>query len=724
MNKISVNFENCYGIRKLKYTFDFSQKRTFAIYSPNGVMKTSFAKTFKDICNGNDTHDLIFPERKSKRIVKDESNNDLKDKNVFVIEPYNETYKSGKVSTLLVNAKLKNQYEKIHIEIDNKKEALLKELKPLSGIKANIEEVISEVFTRIPSGFFTAITRIESEVFDDSPPAFEGIVYKRIFTDKVEKFLSSKDIRLKLQEYMNKYDNIIDSSTYFKKGIFNHNNASVIAKNLKENGFFKAKHSISLNDKSKKFEITTEKELEEVIEKEKQSILNNPELLNTFNEIDKKLNANKELRDFREYLIQNMVILPELLNLEAFKEKLWINYLKIKSDFYKNLLDEYKSGKKEIEDIIQQAKKEITAWSNVIEIFNERFSVPFKLSIGNQDQVILNDKAPIVKFQFFDNDDSRAVEENELLAVLSSGEKRALYLLNIVFEVQARKNESIETLFIIDDIADSFDYKNKYAIIEYLEEISEFDTFYQIILSHNYDFFRTISSRLDMGRKNKLNTERSDKEVKLIEEKYQNNPFTTWKDHLDTKMPMLIASIPFVRNLAEYSGEDTSFQKLTSLLHYKENSSGIKMTDLQSLLKRILKDKPSLSLPNPSKRVLDVIFETAEEILNDSSEVIDLENKIVLAISIRLKTEMFIVKKISDDSYWKSITKNQSFVLYEKFKEKFPSEESEIKILEQVNLMTPENIHVNSFMYEPILDMANVHLKTLYEKINNLYSKE
>jgi hypothetical protein len=34
--------------------------------------------------------------------------------------------------------------------------------------------------------------------------------------------------------------------------------------------------------------------------------------------------------------------------------------------------------------------------------------------------------------------------------------------------------------------------------------------------------------------------------------------------------------------------------------------------------------------------------------------------------------------------------------------------------------MTPENIHVNSFMYEPILDMSNIHLKSLYEKINNL----
>lgn len=29
-------------------------------------------------------------------------------------------------------------------------------------------------------------------------------------------------------------------------------------------------------------------------------------------------------------------------------------------------------------------------------------------------------------------------------------------------------------------------------------------------------------------------------------------------------------------------------------------------------------------------------------------------------------------------------------------------------------MMTPENIHLNSFMYEPILDMSYDHLKKLY----------
>lgn len=57
------------------------------------------------------------------------------------------------------------------------------------------------------------------------------------------------------------------------------------------------------------------------------------------------------------------------------------------------------------------------------------------------------------------------------------------------------------------------------------------------------------------------------------------------------------------------------------------------------------------------------------------------------------------------------------------YKEKFPSETENIKLLKQVNLMTPENIHLNSFMYEPILDMGIDELQNLYTKISNLNQK-
>ena len=86
-----------------------------------------------------------------------------------------------------------------------------------------------------------------------------------------------------------------------------------------------------------------------------------------------------------------------------------------------------------------------------------------------------------------DGDGSAPVEHDKLVETLSQGEKKALYILNIIFEVEVRRQQRRETLFVIDDIADSFDYKNKYAIIQYLQDISEDALFKQIILTHNFD---------------------------------------------------------------------------------------------------------------------------------------------------------------------------------------------------------------------------------------------
>ena len=51
------------------------------------------------------------------------------------------------------------------------------------------------------------------------------------------------------------------------------------------------------------------------------------------------------------------------------------------------------------------------------------------------------------------------------------------------------------------------------------------------------------------------------------------------------------------------------------------------------------------------------------------------------------------------------------------------AEDDKIKLLEQVNLMTPENIHFNSFMYEPILDMSDEHLRQLYVNLDEMLSE-
>ena len=44
--KIRFDFENCFGIRRLQKEIDFKDKQSVAIiYAPNGMMKSSFAKT-------------------------------------------------------------------------------------------------------------------------------------------------------------------------------------------------------------------------------------------------------------------------------------------------------------------------------------------------------------------------------------------------------------------------------------------------------------------------------------------------------------------------------------------------------------------------------------------------------------------------------------------------------------------------------------------------------
>ena len=65
---LSLKLENCYGIRKLEVELEFKHKG-YAIYAPNGVMKTSFAKTMMDLSQGNKPIDLAFPERNSIFVV-------------------------------------------------------------------------------------------------------------------------------------------------------------------------------------------------------------------------------------------------------------------------------------------------------------------------------------------------------------------------------------------------------------------------------------------------------------------------------------------------------------------------------------------------------------------------------------------------------------------------------------------------------------------------------
>jgi hypothetical protein len=78
--------------------------------------------------------------------------------------------------------------------------------------------------------------------------------------------------------------------------------------------------------------------------------------------------------------------------------------------------------------------------------------------------------------------------------------------------------------------------------------------------------------------------------------------------------------------------------------------------------------------------------------------------------------------KVSDKTV---IAGSQTGKLFQRYKDEFKQDQTHqevIKILESVNIMTPESIHLNSFMYEPILDMGIDELKSLHDKVCGLMS--
>ena len=724
MNKLNVDLENCYGIKKLQTQFDFSQQKAYAIYAPNGAMKSSLAQTFRDIADSLPSKDRIFPARVCSRKITDENNVDLPKESVYVIRPYEDEDISHteKTSTLLVDSKLRREYEELYIEIDKSKEIFLKALKKQSGSKKDLEKEISSSFTRSDDEFYPALMRVKDEVLSQKDAPFAGIQYDMIFDEKVLDFLRTKDVKTAIENYIKKYNELLSASTYFKKGTFNYYNAATIAKSLADNGFFDAKHSVNLNAE-KRMEITSRKQLEELIAQEKEAISSDKVLRQKFADIEKLIQKNVTVRGLEAYLAEHEEILSELANIESFREKIWKSYFKEHFEFYNDLIDKYRAAEKRKEEIEEEARKQRTQWESVIDVFNSRFFVPFQLSAENRISVMLGQEQMLrLAFTFEDGTDKVSIERAALMQALSTGEKRAFYILNIIFEVEARKKAKQETVFVIDDIADSFDYKNKYAIIQYLKDIAEEPYFKQIILTHNFDFFRTINSRGLVSYSHCVMAMKNSDGIALDQATGIKNVFANdWKPKFYTHPKKKIASIPFIRNLIEFtkSEKDPDFIKLTSLLHWKSDSAGITQNDLDKIYNTVF--CTTEKSPNGNNPVIDMIRHEADECLKTGAgDGINLENKVVLSIAIRMVAEKFMVDKINDVKFVANIESNQTFSLLAKFKELFPGDVGEIEIIQRVALMTPENIHLNSFMYEPIVDMSDEHLKKLYQEVLSL----
>jgi predicted transposase YbfD/YdcC len=721
LKKIKVQLENCYGIRALKQDFDFSKKPAYAIYAPNGVMKSSFAQTFKDVANGAVSSDRIFPRRKTVRQILDESGKDIGKDNVLVVFPYDPLFGiTEKTSTLLIEPKLREAYEQLIRETVAAKKALLDAVKKSAQTKRDMGAELANAFT--PDGDFDkALLRVEREVREQADAPFATVEYDILFNDKVETALGLGDLKAAIEDYVRRYNELLAKSAYFRKGTFDYYNAGQIAKSLTDNGFFSAKHSVNLRAQAGSREITTKEELEAVIAEDKRAILTDQALRTKFDTVSKQLEKNAELRKFCGYLQNNEPLLARMNNPGLLREEILKSYLKANEVLYLDWVAKVNAAADRRRELEEQAKGTSAQWDQVIDIFNDRFFVPFTLSAKNRTEVMLGHAAIIdLAFTYADGAETAQVEKDALLRALSTGERKALYILNVIFEIETRKKNKTETLVVVDDIADSFDYQNKYAIIQYLKDISEEGIFKMIVMTHNFDFFRTLESRF-IDYNYCLMATKGDAGPILSKAAGIKNVFARdWKPNFFKDERKKVASIPFLRNLIEMTtGEaDPDYVRLTGMLHWKPGvTDAIKAADLDTIYNALCKTKETSA--DPARPIVDLIMEQADGCMKAGAVTLGLENKIVLAVGIRLKAERFMIARIADPAFVAAIHDNQTQELVKEFKKRFAKDPAS-KVLDQVALMTPENIHVNSFMYEPIVDMSDSHLRKLYERVSGL----
>lgn len=733
MNKINLNLDHCFGITKLSQELTFERENVILIYAPNGSMKTSFAKTLKlyGQDKANQVKDVVA-DIAGSIMIKDEYGKVVLPTTIYVSNCEESDSEAPKnITSFLADNVLKQQYDNILRSLSEKQKALFTNIGDYARSTDIISEFVRTFCDGMPSLFYSKFEEVMTEV-TGSEICYD-FKYNSIFDkdDKVKAFIEAYHDALK--DYSSNYQAILQSSKLFKQNngkTFGTYQASELSKSVADNAFFEVSHRIVLGDGETTIDSSTS--LATLISDELSNILNNAIVKKAFEKIDKKARANDSLRQFKEIIENHPDLVDKLLDYDNFHKEVWKGYFANFKDKADDLLTTYQGFKPTLNSVLQQASEQRTAWEKTISIFNRRFSVPFEVKIKNQTDLLLNEEAAALSFEYSTQTGQKEIESKVLEeVVLSKGELRAFYTLQILFAIEKMKHDGgQEHILVFDDISDSFDYKNKYAIVEYLCDLKDDARFKMIILTHNFDFYRTISSRLRVKRNSTYMAYKdSNDEIKFHQAEYLREPFQLIKSNAN-KPEFFIALIPLVRNLIEYTkdisiGQSKSdYLKLTSCLHVKSETVSLTVNDVAQIMRNNI-DIHNLPTVNTDFNIKNYIYSTVEDLCNQPViDEIHIENKIVFAVAIRLKAEDYMISKLEqvmpvDDfkNFYSHITSNQTFVLTKKFDDLCNQTDDIHLLIKEVNLITPENIHLNSFMFEPLIDMSAWRLKKLYQDI-------
>lgn len=731
MDSITFRASNAFGIGKLDHTFSLGNKsgggRCVAIYAPNGVCKSSLRKSITLWSQEKQPEDAFFPDRESSFDLIANPEDCLAKTNIQCFESMGNLDGANFFDdALLASPELKKRYLSIMREHDRQESELIagirKELVSGRGAPStdDVQRMIVEISgeSRLPQALRTLLNQAASFT---SPEAIEGKTMGKML-GKNTSTLEKPEIKESLVDFAETRRKVLSGSGIFSN-TFDYSAAKALIGELAKSGFFEAGHSLALRNSTTGEEqrVSSTDDFERVIQEELNKADNNPEVQEKFRRVDSAFGKSAASNALKRVVCESPSVAAAYADLPALRKSFLLRaFLRCKPaiDAYLGNEDAYKN---KMIEITQAVRAEITGWDKAVKLFRARFNVPFEPIIENRANTIIGGDDPVIRFRYA----GAAVDNETLFANLSDGERKALYMLSVIFQVEKAKEASGAKLLVFDDVVDSFDYANKYAFIEYLRDFAQDDEIYVILLTHNFDFYRTVASRLsnDFARKNCVQAERSDegtltfKDVNFL----KRSPMELWRKNL-SKDAYKVATIPMVRELSRIRGtEDSdSFSILSAILHGRSEADKTTFDDLSSIY---IKCWDCDSLAGDGRLVYSVITSVCDKI-SESDRQLDLHEKIDLSIGIRILAEHHIADVY--DSMGIPMPKGRQLGgIVRDFKEKSPAQyESCSTLLEQACLLVPENIHINSFMYEPLVDIGSSRFINLYRGLKELTGHE
>ena len=743
MNKLKLDLKSCYGIGELKHTLNFentiNNRNVSIIYAPNGTMKSSLAKVFKNYHDGKIEDRNIFNEEPSCHIWFDNEFITEEKPKILVFDPFKDNEKINIDNVLVSDEALQQQYADINKKVKELKDNLFAAVKKDIKVKRtfDFESNLLTDYGYSKDDLFVCLKEMQDYLADPNfriPVPDALLKYETLLDKKVTEYFQNPEQADLIAQYEAQYKALLKKSNYLGSKGFDQVNLSNINTALSTNRFFDINGKIILLGKdgiTKEF--NSKEEVDEFLQKEKDRILASKELQSKFDELTAELDKNAKMQAINEVFKSCNELVNEYADIQMLKKKFWVTAFADYSNQLDNLLAVMEDAASDIKKIVEEAKTETRQWQIVIDEFQRRFFMPFRISVANQHNVIINGDLPSLSFTYVrGNKKVSTTEEILTREVLSFGEVRALKILNMLFKIYAIQKKGEPYLLVFDDIADSFDYRNKYAIVEYIRDLADIvdsngeRQFSILVLTHNFDFYRTVAGRLGAGYDQVYFASKDDdNKIDLRKGEYLGNVFKYFGDKIkqSTKPSegrlFIISSIPFVRNIIEYRYDDNNpdYLKMTDLLHIKADTSKYTLADIEKLFQIYWRNDINFDKSILKQNYLDFLFSVVDGI--DDKEDVRIENKIALSIAIRLKAELYMLRYVLPQN----MDSNQTAELISSFKNKYldNSEFVEpIKILSKVSMMTPENIHMNSFMYEPILDISSKHLYQLYQDIKSL----